>query len=118
MALLDSLNPAQKAQAFAIPITLITGSKPVIRDFGHYSTIDFNADQRKQIRGFIAEQLSPSKPRRGVPLKRGQTGVKINVNSVLLPEVVKHYWYYVAGLVAIGYVLGASSPGVLRAIRR
>lgn len=112
MALLDALNPSAKARAFSIPITLITGSAPLIRDYGHYSTIDFNADQKKIIRGFIAEQLSPSKPRAGAQKKRGETGVKINVNSVLLPEVAKHYWYYIAALVGIGYVLGAGSSRV------
>lgn len=114
---LDMLNASAKARAFSVPIALITGSAPIIRDYGHYSTIDFNAEQRKIIRGFIAEQLSPSRPRAGAPKKRGETGVKINVNSVLLPEVARHYWYYLAALIGIGYVLGASTAGVFRGRR-
>jgi hypothetical protein len=117
MAFLDSLDPSAKARAFAVPITLITGSAPLIRDYPSYSTIDFNPQQKKIIRGFIAEQLSPSKPRAGVPKKRGETGVKINVNSVLLPEVAKQYWYYIAALIGIGYALGAGSAGIYYARR-
>jgi len=106
MDLVDSLktifnpNTAQarelKTQAIALLIYSLTKTYPRIIKYSDYTEIVLNEKQIEASRNYF-EDLLTSKP--------GEVRI-VGTSKILIPELIKKYWPWIAGTLGAGYLAG------------
>lgn len=84
-----------KTQAYVLLIEQITGTAPIVKRFTTYNQIDFTAEQKVKLTAYIERQM-----------KREPTDVRINVQPILNPIILKRMWVWIAGGTLLGFLGG------------
>lgn len=87
-----------QTQAFAMLVSYITGRYPTIERYGDYNSIILDSDQIEKAQDYLTDLIE------------GEPGeVRIEVNNIIFPVLLKKYWPWLvgipAGLVTVGFLL-------------
>lgn len=93
-----NLTPVFKelgTQGASILISQITGEAPIIERYGDYNNIVLTNEQELKLQEFLLSQLN-----------KEPGPVRLDMGGIVLPVVIKKYWPWAVGAVAVGGVLG------------
>jgi hypothetical protein len=87
--------PAQAtAVGLATALIPIAGSMPSVNNMGSYFTITFTPEQSDRVSQFILAQLN-----------KEPGSVRMDVSSIAWQVILREYWMYFAGAIALGCLL-------------
>lgn len=95
--------PQIKTTALAAVVRAYTGSDPIIEKYEDHTEIKFTPEQVRILQQTLTDWHNQ---------KPGT--VRVSTGPVFLPYYLRRYWYYIAGVAAIGAVLGISIAGGIK----
>ncbi len=83
------------ARGLALALAPITGTVPAVVSHGDYSEITFTPEQEERLSAWILTQL-----------RREPGPVRIQSGGVALKVIMREYWPWMVGFVAVGAAVG------------